>query len=204
MRLTTLTLLAVLVTHSALAAPTIGTMSGEIRSPDGRIHVQRTIDALTRLGVNTYYYLIYGDEHDWDDFPAFLDAANEQHIQVFAYVMPWSETPPKKLNGFSEPFRNDYVAWATEVAKLSLNHPNLAGYVIDDFYDNTEPGHFTPTYVHEMVDAGRQVNPKIKFYPLMYFQTPWIEFTSRFGMLIDGCVICYPKSKPASAMQRRI
>ena len=46
-----------------------------------------------------------------------------------------------------------------------------------------------------MVAAGQRINPKIKFYPLMYFQTPWQEFINRFGKLVDGVVICYPKSE---------
>src|SRR3954466_488117 len=39
------------------------------------------------------------------------------------------------------------------------------------------------------------MNPKLKFYPLMSFQTPWTAFVNRFGNLVDGVVICYPKSE---------
>jgi hypothetical protein len=181
----------------SFAAPPIGTMSGEVRDRDKHIDIARTIDALVRLKVNTYYYLIWQSERDWDDLPAFADAAAKQNIDVWAYVVPWSETPLKKTAGwgFSEPFRTDYIAWASEIAKLSLAHPNIRGYVIDDFYDNTTEGHFTPTYVKKMVAAGTRINPKIKFCPLMYFQTPWVEFVNRFANIVDGVVICYPKSE---------
>ena len=37
---------------------------------------------------------------------------------------------------YSEPFRLDYGRWAEEIARLSLQHTNLTGWVIDDFYAN--------------------------------------------------------------------
>jgi hypothetical protein len=46
-----------------------------------------------------------------------------------------------------------------------------------------------------MVAAGRAINPKLKFYPLVYFQQPWAEFVQRFGTLVDGVVAAYPKSR---------
>src|SRR2546421_2683701 len=179
------------------AAPMIGTMSAEVRGPDKRIDIGRTIDALVQLHVNTYQYLVWQNENDWDDLPAFADEAARHNIDVWVYIVPWSETPLKKPDswGFSEPFRTNYVAWSSEIAKLSLRHPNIVGYIIDDFYENTTEDHFTPSYVHRMVDAGRRINPKIQFYPLLYFQTPWRAFVDRFGSTVDGVVICYPKSE---------
>jgi len=185
------------ITCFASAAPPIGTMSGEVRSKDNRIDIKRTIDALVRMKVNTFYYLIWQDKHDWDDLPAFIDAAAKHGIEVWPYIIPWSETPLKKTAGwgYSEPYKTDYVAWADAFGKLSLEHPNIVGYVIDDFYDNTLEERFTPNYVRQMVRAGQKINPKLKFCPLMYFQTPWVEFINRFGNLVDGVVICYPKSE---------
>ena len=197
MRATFLALLAALFTTTTFAGPTLGTMSAEVRGNDKRIDIERTIDALVQLHVNTYYYLIWQNARDFDDLPAFADAAAKHNIDVWPYIVPWSEVPPKKQGGwgYSEPFRTDYVTWAAEIAKLSLDHPNIPGYVIDDFYDNTDEGHFTPNYVRKMIGAGQRINPKLKFYPLMYFQTPWAEFVNRFGKLVDGVVLCYPKSE---------
>jgi hypothetical protein len=183
-----------LLSSSAFAAPVIGTMSGAIRQPDQEIDVDRTIDGLAKLGVNTYYYLILQSSQDWAHLPEFADKAAAHGIEVWPYIVPWSETPPKKPL-FSEPFKTNYIEWARQIAALSLQHPNIAGFVIDDFYGNTDEDHFTPEYVRRMVGAGKQINPKLKFYPLMYFQTPWDAFTARFGSLVDGVVICYPKSE---------
>jgi hypothetical protein len=46
-----------------------------------------------------------------------------------------------------------------------------------------------------MVDAGRRINPKIRFYALVYFAQPWADFIERFGELVDGVVAAYPKSR---------
>jgi hypothetical protein len=177
--------------------PMLGGLSNEPRTSDNRIDVPKTIDALQKLNANTFYYLIMENEHDWDDLPAFADAAARHNIAVWPYLVPWSETPPHKKGGkFSEPYRNDYVLWAMQIARLSLSHPNIEGFVIDDFYGNTlEADHFSTNYVREMTDSAKHINPKIKFYPLMYFQDPWAEFLNSYAGLIDGVVIAYPRSE---------
>jgi hypothetical protein len=177
--------------------PIIGDFAAEIRRPNGHIDVEANIQALKDIHANTYFYLIWHAASDWDDLPAFADAAEREGINVWVYLIPWSETPTvKKSWGFSEPYRTDYVRWAQEIAKLSLRHRNIVGYVIDDFYTNsTQPDRFTTRYVRQMVDAGREINPRLKFYPLVYFQQPWAEFMQRFGNLVDGVVAAYPKSR---------
>jgi hypothetical protein len=177
--------------------PILGDFAGEIRRPNGHIDIDANIAALKSMSANTYFYLIWHNASDWDDLPAFADAAAREGIDVWVYIIPWSETPlVKKSWGFSEPFRTDYVRWAQEIAKVSLDHKNVVGYVIDDFYTNsTQADRFTVRYTREMVEAGRRINPRIKFYPLVYFGQPWAEFTQRFGTLVDGVVAAYPKSR---------
>ena len=51
----------------------------------------------------------------------------------------------------------------------------------------------SPTYVREMTDSAKHINPRIKFYPLMYFQDPWADFLNNYAGLIDGVVIAYPR-----------
>jgi hypothetical protein len=176
--------------------PVLGDFAAEIRRPDGHIDVPAMIGALQEMRANTYFYLIWHAETDWEDLPEFAAAAERAGIDVWVYLIPWSETPVvKKSWGFSEPFRTDYVRWAEEVAKLSLRHPNIVGYVIDDFYTNAiQPDRFSVSYVREMVETGRAINPRLKFYPLVYFHQPWGEFLDRFGGLVDGVVAAYPRS----------
>jgi hypothetical protein len=178
--------------------PILGDFSAEIRKPDGHIDIQANLAALNQISANTYFYLIWHSPSDWDDLPAFASAAEKQGINIWVYIIPWSETPTvKKISwGFSEPYRTDYIRWAQEIARVSLDHKNIVGYVIDDFYGNsTQSDRFSVSYVRSMVNAGRQINPKIKFYSLVYFQQPWNDFIDRFAGLVDGVVAAYPKSR---------
>ena len=181
---------------SRVTKPILGDFAGEIRRPDGHIDIDANIAALKAMSANTYFYLIWHKRTDWDDLPAFAAAARREGIDIWVYIIPWSETPlVKKSWGYSEPFRTDYIRWAEEIGRLSLEQPNIVGYVIDDFYTNTQPDRFSESYVEQMVSAGKRINPKLKFYPLVYFGQPWELFTERFGKLVDGVVAAYPKSR---------
>ncbi len=177
-------------------APILGDFDSEIRRPDGHIDIDANLRALKQLGANTYFYLIWHSEYDWDDLPAFAAAAAKEHIDVWVYLIPWSETPlVKKTWGYSEPFRTDYIRWASEIAKLSLAHKNIVGYIIDDFFVNVMPDRFTVPYVRKMTSAARAINPDIKFYALCYFPQAWKTFVDQFAGLVDGVVAAYPKSR---------
>jgi hypothetical protein len=124
--------------------------------------------------------------------------ADEAGISVWVYLVPPSETAATHSQfPYSEPFRLDYVRWAEEIAKLSLQHDNLVGYVIDDFWGNVNPRWFTPESIEEMVAAGRAINPDIKFYPLMYFRQIGARFARMLGPVVDGVVAAYPDDREA-------
>jgi hypothetical protein len=178
------------------ASPIVGDFDNELRTPEGRFDTPRMIEALKRLGANTYVYQIWHKPTDWDDLPEFAQAAAQNNINVWVWIMPWTMTPAVKKTGrYSEPFQLDYIRWAQEIARLSLKQPNIVGYIIDDFYTNTQADRFSADYVKKMVAAGRAVNPKIKFYPQLYFQQPWDQFMRRFGKQVDGVIVAYPESQ---------
>lgn len=179
-----------------LAAPVpvvLGDYDAELRQGDhvdGPLMLQRLKD----LGADTYMWLMWHSANDWDDLKAFLPAAAEAGITLWAYLVPHSETPFQDPRWpYSEPFRLDYVRWAEEIGKLSLRYPNLVGYVIDDFWGNFGKNRFTPEYVANMVAAGKAANPKLKFYPLMYYQQFDARFADELAPLIDGAVAAYPR-----------
>ena len=115
------------------------------------------VTRLKELGVTTYYWLIWHAATDWDDLKLFLPKAAEAGIEVWVYLVPPSESPPKYGSQYSEPFRLDYHRWAEEIARLSLQHPNLTAWVIDDFYANHE--FFTPAYLREMQARSKAHQP---------------------------------------------
>src|SRR4051812_30859250 len=115
-----LPLLACILPARADAPPTLptppailGDYDAELRTPDGHFDVDANIAALKKLGVTTYFYLVWHSPHDWDDLPAFSRAADRAGIQVWVYVIPWSET--RKKWGASKPYETDFVRWAQEI-----------------------------------------------------------------------------------------
>jgi hypothetical protein len=146
----------------------------ELRRPNGRVDVDAMVRRLQELGVGTYYWLIWHAPTDWDDLKVFLPKARQVGLEVWVYLVPPSEGsgsagPP------SQPFGLDFLRWAEEIARLSLEHTNLTGWVIDDFYANHET--LAPAYVGQMQSRAKRINPRLAFLPLMYFN----EFRQRHG-----------------------
>jgi len=161
----------------------------ELRRPDGRVDIDAMVTRLQELGVTTYYWLIWHAPTDWEDLKLFLPRAAKAGIQVWVYLVPPSESPPKYGSQYSEPFRLDYHRWAEEIAKMSLQHPNLTAWVIDDFYANHE--FFTPAYLREMQARARRISPGLAFLPLMYFEEIRPKFVEDYREVIDGVVVAY-------------
>ncbi len=179
-------------------SPIVGDYNAELRIPGGHhVDCPKLVERLSELGVNTYMWLIWHHANDWDDLHLFLPMAREAGIDVWVYLVPHSETPFDHAHfPYSEPFRLDYIRWAREIARLSLEHANLIGYVIDDFWYNFGPeDRFSVGYTREMVDAGKAINPKLKFYPLMYYRQFGLQFVEKLAPLIDGAVAAYPRDR---------
>ena len=147
---------------------------------------------LAELGVTRYYWLVWHAATDWDDLKLFLPAAARAHIQTWVYLVPPTEGPTQGYPA-SEPFKLDYVRWAEAIARLSLEQPSLTGWVIDDFYANSKV--FTPAYVQQMQAAAKRVNPRLAFYPLMYFPEITPRFVADYRGVIDGVVVAYPQDR---------
>jgi hypothetical protein len=175
------------------APPHFADYDSEPRRADGRVDVEALAKRLQELGVTTYYWLVWHAATDWDDLKLFLPLAAQKGLTVWAYLVPPTESPPLYGDQYSEPFRLDYNRWAEEIARLSLQHTNLTGWVIDDFYGNHE--FFTPQYIGQMRERARRLNPRLQFLPLMYFyemQRPVIE---AYREVIDGMVVAYPPNR---------
>jgi hypothetical protein len=119
----------------------------------------------------------------------FLPKAAQAGIEVWVYLVPPSESPPKYGSQYSEPFRLDYRRWAEEIAELSLQHRNLTAWVIDDFYANRP--FYTPAYLREMQRRSKGINPRLAFLPLMYFNEIAAKFAEDYREVIDGVVVAY-------------
>ncbi len=161
----------------------------EPRRADGRVDIDALLARLQELDVTAYYWLIWHAPTDWDDLKLFLPKARQAGIAVWVYLVPPSESPPQHGTLFSEPYRLDYVRWAEEIARLSLEHSNLTAWVIDDFGANRQ--FFTPEYVGRMQDHAKGINPKLAFLPLLYYDDLRGTFIADYHEIIDGAVVAY-------------
>ncbi|OYD07695.1 hypothetical protein [Paludifilum halophilum] len=176
--------------------PVLGDYAGEIREPfpraDGLHHLDtpRMIEKLHRLGVNTYFYLIWHQRSDWDDLRReFLPAAKKEGIDVWVYLVPPSEARGKA----SEPYGTDFIAWFRAIGRLSRSFDNLKGVVIDDFNHNLS--FFTPAYVKRMRKSGHSANPELRFYPQIYYPSIRAGLIHRYRPFIDGVVMTFRDGK---------
>ncbi len=175
--------------RSLRTKPHLADYDSELRRADGRVDVEAMVTRLRDLGVTTYYWLIWHAPTDWDDLKLFLPKAAQAGIDVWVYLVPPSESPPKHSTQYSEPFRLDYARWAEEIARLSLAQTNLTAWVIDDFYANRE--FFTLACLRELQTRAKRLNPHLAFLPLMYFGELGPRFVEDYREVIDGVVVAY-------------
>ncbi len=190
------------VRSSPLPGEHLADYDAEPRRADGRVDADALALRLKELGATTYYWLVWHAASDWEDLKLFLPRAQEANINVWAYLVPPSESPPHYGTQYSEPFRLEYPRWAEEIARLSLRHTNLTAWVIDDFYANHE--FFTPAYLREMQGRAKSLNPRLAFLPLMYFNEITAEFVNHYREVIDGVVVAYPQDADEIAYARAI
>ncbi len=173
-----------------LSQPGLADYDSELRLPNGRVDIDRTLRRVKQLHVGTYYFLIDHAATDWDDLKLFLPKAAKAGLEVWVYILPPRESPPSPYGAtFSEPFRLNYPRWAEEIARLSLKHPNLTGWMIDDFY--LDHKFFTPDYVRDFQAKAKAINPRLAFLPLMYPPEMTRESVEQYRHVVDGIVVAY-------------
>lgn len=166
----------------------LGTYAGVTRFENTRVNIPKLLDELIDLKVNTYNWLIWQGEKDWDDLQIFLPLAKKKNINVWVTLVPPSESKPR-LKWSSEPYETDYLKWAQEIATLSKKWPNLVVLSIDDFGHNLK--FYTQTYVEEMRQIMHHINPKLKFIPCLYYKNITPEFAADYEKFIDGVLFPY-------------
>jgi hypothetical protein len=126
-----------------------------------------------------------GTPYDAEDGPYWsllldvLEETSGEGIDVFAYMLSPHQTTISRWDF-------DWEAAAKELSLLSLEHPHLIGFTIDDFggylyspnnpildamrQGSPEPGPFTSRYLDQIVQAARSGNPAFEFWPTIYYQ----------------------------------
>ncbi len=143
----------------------------------------RLIDA---SGSDTYNCLVRRPAEDIERLKAILPIAREKGVAVWATIAPPSEISPDKRNDMEYV---DYIGWARKFARLSLEHDNLEAWSIDNVLVDHQ--FFTEGYLEEIVSAAREINPELKFIPVVYYpnvMAPQFEGRSRH---FDGIQFYY-------------
>jgi hypothetical protein len=166
-----------------------GTYAGAPRRANKHVDVSLLLEQLKDLHADSYNWLVWGNDTDWEDLKGFLPLARGQGLRVWVTLVPPSESPPK-TKWYAEPYRLDYERWAVEIAKLSVQHPNLVAWSIDDFTHNL--AFFTPEKTAAMLKAARVIDPKLAFVPCCYFPAASKPaFAKDYGPLLDGVLFPY-------------
>ncbi len=75
--------------------------------------------------------------NDWQNLQSYLPKAKITGTNINIALLPPSQCPPINPSGnYSEPYKLDFVTWASEIAKLSLRYSNIKGYFIQDVNEN--------------------------------------------------------------------
>ncbi|WP_328991752.1 hypothetical protein OG394_36130 [Kribbella sp. NBC_01245] len=122
------------------------TIDSELREEtpraDGWRHYdsRKLVERLKAMNVNTYLFGIWEAPTDWDDLrKEFAPLAKAAGIDVWVDLVPPSECQADRpegpyLEGYcSRPYKLDFIAWARNIATLSLQYPNIKAWQIDDF-----------------------------------------------------------------------
>ncbi|MCX7048992.1 MAG: hypothetical protein NTX50_26330 [Candidatus Sumerlaeota bacterium] len=165
---------------------TLGDYDAEPRTKEGRVDIPRLFKQIEAAHMNMYDFLIWHKKTDWEDFQVFAPEAKKRNLKVWITLVPPSEPPP------SAPFGLDYLRWADEIGKLSKQHDNIVGVVIDDFWSGGNHSLFTPSYIAKFAGILRGHNPELAFLPTIYWGTIGDEeFIKDYRAALDGIVFPY-------------
>jgi hypothetical protein len=161
--------------HALGSAPCI--WAAPVQGKDQALDVAAVIHALQENRFDCVAQFIDSEPpHTWAEFQRLLSAAQPAGISVWAILIPPSE------GATSLPYRTDYLGWMKELAKLSLQYPNLRGVSIDDLFSNISYQTFTPEYLRRLYKAKQEINPRLLFVPVIY------ELDAEVAERLAGCV----------------
>lgn len=136
-----------------------------------KAQVKSGADKINKVTSGTTIWTIDAT-HTWKQLQNYMPKAKSSGTTVYVGVLAPSDTPPINPTGsYSEPYRNDYITWAKEIAKLSLKYSNLKIWAIKSLQLNLDKGYLRQSYVDSAVAAGKAVNSNLVFDPTIYTTT---------------------------------
>jgi hypothetical protein len=123
---------------------------------NSHVNTDSLIQNIKSSGIKTYTWSV-DQNNSWEDLENSLPKLKIGGISVNVGLMP------PNSNSSSTPYGFDFIAWAKEIAKLSLRYSNVKGYEISDFQENVNLGYFTQNYIDSVETMGISINTKLQF-----------------------------------------
>lgn len=175
-----------------------GTYAHPPRLENGRVDNAMLLKQLKDLNANTYNWLIWTSDKDWDDLQLFLPIAKKNKITIWVTVVPPTESKPR-AKWDSEPFKQDYIKWASEIALLSKKYSNITAFSIDDFAHNLNV--YTPSFMEDMYKTIKHINPRLDFVPCLYYRQITKSFSEKYTTYLDGVLFPYRAETKGANLQ---
>lgn len=147
-----------------------------IQDKDHNLDVSATIRLLRANHFTCYVQPIEEKPPmSFDDFKRLLPAAQASGIDIWPVLIP-------HIEGYSLPYREDFVRWMKELAGLSLKYPVIRGVNIDDTDAGGNDKLFTRSYLCQIYSTKQEMNPRLLFIPTIY------DLDSPEAERLSGCV----------------
>ncbi len=143
----------------------------------------RLIDA---SGSDTYNFIVRNPSESMEHLRTILPVAKEHGIMVWVTIAPPSEVSPEHRYDMQYV---DYIGWARTLAQLSLQHENLEAWSIDNVMVDSD--FFTPGYLESITSAAKEINPDLKFIPVVYYPNVLSPQFDDMGRFFDGIQFYY-------------
>jgi hypothetical protein len=161
-----------------------------IRTDGGHVDADKTLDRLKELHVNVHMFLV-SNRRDWADLPRFAAKAQQAGIKVWVFLHPprWCKNAQGVVDRkcpLYNPYHANFVEWGKAIARMSLQHPAVSAWVIDDFVG--DDGILTPAYMSRARRASRAIRSALEFYPVVYHQFV-NSFMRAYAPLIDALIM---------------
>lgn len=149
-----------------------------VNKADGSTDIEATVRGLKALGARCGVYPIARKDqsNNYNNFRKLLGATKGTGIELWTVIIPPSE------GANSLPYKADYLTWARELAKLSLQFTNFRGFNIDDIDQDGSEKTFTHDYLCKIYNEKKKINPNFLFVPTVY------DLDSATADRLAGCV----------------
>lgn len=163
------------------------------RTDGGETDIGGLVEKLKATGSDTYNYIMRAPDEGMEELGLILPALDDEGMYVWVTILPPSELSPEKRQDMAYV---DYIGWARRLASLSLEHPNLEAWSIDNVMSDYD--FFNPGYLEEITGAAGKINPGLAFIPVVYHYNVMSSVFAARARHFDGMQFYYTELAEAT------